>query len=543
MPTAPLYILDSDEEIRKLADGNISSDLFSDLEYLTSRSLVIRTDIDSTEKIKCQLLPRSSEIRDAIAAASWLIEQCKTLYAHHSEKFIFILHNFIPASASAFAYAEPNNRTVLIESLWGLPEGLYYYAHDNYSVDTKTLKVENVDKDKIEVSKDCRYKRNFVYPDQDGNWIVGKLKDPYDWEFSIPNTEWIKHIALETRNIASMVNNGVSVMWFIDVDSCLYNCNVFPWYHESYDYVEATSHCNKHKSQFEREFVINGLSDINQLKSDERKYKYILLQPTEVELLRDKDIVAKIGELAKLMDAVIVIEGGILSHLYYQLVHTGAKVEVKQPFKKDTSVVNYNKLVRDRIPEKIQKNGEHATVSKIDDEIKIQLLKRKLVEESFEVLDASTKNDILAELADATEVIDSIRRELKISRKLLADTQKAKREKAGGFDQGIYLHSTANNPASADKSRYQINDQILNPSISKWSDTKKSTTQNEALSRFKIPLSLHEWVINASDSGLPTNKKTELIIRGKRINGIMQIEVSILKPTYKQVSLFDSETD
>ena len=45
------------------------------------------------------------------------------------------MHNYIPAPASAFAYAKPEESVVKIEALWGLPEGLYYYSHDKYLVE------------------------------------------------------------------------------------------------------------------------------------------------------------------------------------------------------------------------------------------------------------------------------------------------------------------------------------------------------------------------------------------------------------------------
>lgn len=98
----------------------------------------------------------------------------------------------------------------------------------------------------------------------------------------------------------------------------------------------------------------------------------------------------------------------------------------------------YNKLVRDKIPSIITKNGE-IPVTRIlnDEEYKIEL-ERKLYEEYQEVI--NSKNiDRLEELADMIEVIKAL---ASLEGKNLQDIiliAEQKREKRGGFKDKIYL--------------------------------------------------------------------------------------------------------
>lgn len=99
----------------------------------------------------------------------------------------------------------------------------------------------------------------------------------------------------------------------------------------------------------------------------------------------------------------------------------------------------YNKLVRDNIPDIISNNGE-TPITRIlsDEEYKIEL-EKKLYEEYKEVLNSTTSEERIEELADMLEVIISL---AKLENKKLEDiveVAKSKRLKRGGFDKKIYL--------------------------------------------------------------------------------------------------------
>lgn len=98
----------------------------------------------------------------------------------------------------------------------------------------------------------------------------------------------------------------------------------------------------------------------------------------------------------------------------------------------------YNKLVRDKIPEIIENNGEKPITRILSEEEYKKELEKKLNEEYQEVLNAYG-DDRIEELADMLEVMISL---AKLDNKGLDDIIKAaqkKREKRGGFDKRIYL--------------------------------------------------------------------------------------------------------
>lgn len=98
----------------------------------------------------------------------------------------------------------------------------------------------------------------------------------------------------------------------------------------------------------------------------------------------------------------------------------------------------YNKLVRDKIPEIIIKNGGNPKIKVLDDEGYKKALEDKLLEEYKEVL-AATGNDRIEELADMLEVMLGL---AKLEDKELDDiisVMEIKREKRGAFVKKLFL--------------------------------------------------------------------------------------------------------
>ncbi len=96
----------------------------------------------------------------------------------------------------------------------------------------------------------------------------------------------------------------------------------------------------------------------------------------------------------------------------------------------------YNKLVRDKIPEKINKKGDRkANYRILDDNEYLKELDKKLFEEAHEFVEEHS----VEELADLMEVISAIMISKNIS---LGDVERArniKNEKKGKFENKIYL--------------------------------------------------------------------------------------------------------
>ncbi len=102
----------------------------------------------------------------------------------------------------------------------------------------------------------------------------------------------------------------------------------------------------------------------------------------------------------------------------------------------------YNKLIRDKIVDIIEKDGKKAIVSTLNDEQYKEELLKKLLEEANEVANSSNSNEMLEELADVLEVIRYL---AKINGKELNDIvaiADKKKEKRGGFDDKVFLEKT-----------------------------------------------------------------------------------------------------
>ncbi len=99
----------------------------------------------------------------------------------------------------------------------------------------------------------------------------------------------------------------------------------------------------------------------------------------------------------------------------------------------------YNKLIRDRIPELLTgKRISFETHIADDNEFCIKL-NEKLIEESHEFLDAKNEEEAKEEMADIFEVIDTILAVRGWARKDIQHIQGKKHEERGGFTQRIIL--------------------------------------------------------------------------------------------------------
>lgn len=96
----------------------------------------------------------------------------------------------------------------------------------------------------------------------------------------------------------------------------------------------------------------------------------------------------------------------------------------------------YNKLVRDKIPEEINKNGDRkANYRILENEEYLKELDKKLFEEAHEFIEEHS----VKELADLIEVVSAIMKANNISLEDVEKARKIKSEKKGKFENRIYL--------------------------------------------------------------------------------------------------------
>ena len=98
----------------------------------------------------------------------------------------------------------------------------------------------------------------------------------------------------------------------------------------------------------------------------------------------------------------------------------------------------YNKLVRDKIPQIIEANGETPIVRVLDDTEYKKELEKKLYEEYQEVLNATGK-DRVEELADMLEVLRYLAKLENASLEEIITIADEKASKRGAFEDKIFL--------------------------------------------------------------------------------------------------------
>ena len=99
----------------------------------------------------------------------------------------------------------------------------------------------------------------------------------------------------------------------------------------------------------------------------------------------------------------------------------------------------YNKLVRDKIPEIIEKSGEKAIIKKLDDNEYRASLFEKAKEELSEVETAENIDETKAELADLLEVVRALSEYNGFSLSQIIEEADKKAKERGCFSDRIFL--------------------------------------------------------------------------------------------------------
>ncbi|MBQ8475040.1 MAG: nucleoside triphosphate pyrophosphohydrolase [Clostridia bacterium] len=99
----------------------------------------------------------------------------------------------------------------------------------------------------------------------------------------------------------------------------------------------------------------------------------------------------------------------------------------------------YNKLVRDKIPEIIEKNGEKAITKILDNNEYWNSLLEKVKEELYEIETAENLDETKKELADLIEVVRAMAENKGFSLSEIIDEADEKVVKRGGFSDRIFL--------------------------------------------------------------------------------------------------------
>lgn len=99
----------------------------------------------------------------------------------------------------------------------------------------------------------------------------------------------------------------------------------------------------------------------------------------------------------------------------------------------------YNKLVRDLVPQVIERSNKKCNIRILNDEEFISELHKKLHEEMKEYLSCQTKKEALEELADLLEILHTLTEYHGFNVDELEATRLQKAQERGGFKEKIFL--------------------------------------------------------------------------------------------------------
>lgn len=99
----------------------------------------------------------------------------------------------------------------------------------------------------------------------------------------------------------------------------------------------------------------------------------------------------------------------------------------------------HTKLVRDKIPEIIDRSQKKYECKILSRTEFIEALQDKIVEEAGEIAKASNSEEIIQEIADLYEVIDTLLMVKNIERELVLTAQQQKKQARGGFARRLQL--------------------------------------------------------------------------------------------------------
>jgi len=114
----------------------------------------------------------------------------------------------------------------------------------------------------------------------------------------------------------------------------------------------------------------------------------------------------------------------------------------------------FDKLIRDKILDMMHSTGYIVHDKKLTGKELIEALKNKLLEEAHEVVQAKSVEELKEELADLQEVVSALVSACKLDSAEIEKIRVAKKQKKGGFSEGIYVSSIDLDESNPEINRY-----------------------------------------------------------------------------------------
>jgi len=426
LPVPALWILSGASVMDSLVKGDPPEGLVEDLQALTTGPVVTRTDFRADQPpLMSPKLDSTSSVEEIVAFLREVATSAASAGTDPND-VCFLFHRFIRSRASAWTLATPGNPWVQIDSMWGLPDGLAWLPHDRAWANTETETV----------TRSVAGKTTFLDVNPDKEWSYRESPTEWIWRASLTEDQ-VRKMARGARLLADEASSAVLTMWFVELlDGA--DAEFIPWFQAPHESASAHS---KRPPESTKRIWVRTQSDLDAVQSAITVDPNVILRlsPDE-ELIRDRDFVERVVNIALKIDVPVEIDGSPLAHPYYMLQKAGVPVSCSsdalvQP------VVAYNKLVRDDIVEHIEARGEKVEWFRASLVEQGDLLRQKLVEESLEVATADDVPSLSEELADTLEVVEALRLHYGIDEPDLEAVRRRKKARRGAFAKGIVLVS------------------------------------------------------------------------------------------------------
>ncbi len=117
-------------------------------------------------------------------------------------------------------------------------------------------------------------------------------------------------------------------------------------------------------------------------------------------------------------------------------------IKLIKEYLKKKKVKVYNKLIRDRILQIIERDGKKPYWRVLGKKKFLKELKKKILEEAREVIEAKTKKEIINEIVDLYQLLDTLSLELGLKQSEIRKQQKIKNKNRGTFKKKLFLIKT-----------------------------------------------------------------------------------------------------
>lgn len=515
-----IYELSSDVLALSSKHPEIKRELVEEIGQVTGGELVVRTDVDQSGFPRYNL-PRTDTVSDS-GAVAWAELTLADLIDRGAlpENVVFLVHGFIPAKASAWAYADPDSANVRIDALWGLPDGIQILPVDTYEVVTTKRKI---------IPTKSTFKPMFLNEGADGRWEYVQVLTSKGRTKVLRSAD-ILEIAERTKGIADSLNQTAQIMWFCQIPADFDLGRNLPWY-RSRDQLEEV---RRAEDRYE-DFVVRNDRDLAGVPDR----KVALVYQPDAELIRNEDFLERVVSRAKELDYPVKLLGSILGHVYYRLCQVGVPVILPNAarYNRVRGRRVFGKLVRDLIPQNIAMGGESVREAELDKVDAPWALSGKIFEEIEEFLSAQDQGEKLAELADVLEVVRGLAFACGIDFADVVAAADKKRTKAGGFERRRVLLETELSAAKAEA--------IASSSVA-LAELYSPTVADNA---FVIPMASAIGTIGRRPIEI-AHPGLGLTLKARLERGALQLEFSLKeKPSNEpvaldgaQLSLFDSKT-